>query len=807
MKEDSRDNERTVPGRPPEQPSRLLHYDIISRIGGGGMGDMWLATDTRLGRLVALKTIAREHAAKPIFRSRLMSEARAAARLTHPNICSVYAIEEAVDRLFIVMEYVEGQTLRQLREETQPDFELLYKISEQCCSGLQAAHELRVIHRDIKSSNIMVDRHGTVKILDFGLAHIVEEESRTSTSEVVGTFQYMSPEQVGNKTLDQRTDIFSLGVVLYELTTGRLPFEADNLAAIAYAIVNSDPVPMRDLRPSVPAHWEAIVMRALQKDPARRFSTPAEMADHLRDRSSPSPVSLADAGVSIAVFPLRNIGRDPESEYLAEGLCEDLIAKLSRLDDLEVASRTAVMRFTKQPYVPGEVAEQLNASHFLEGSIRRHERRIRINVQVVRSTDGVVVWSDTFDRTVDDFLNLQAEVAEQVAAALNVHISREEAHRIARPASPSPVAYDLYLQGRYHLKRRDHESVHKAISLLQAALEADPNLAVATADLAVAYALCSYYDFDSEKDLTAEAYRLATLAVEQDPASSDAHMALFFVLRGHAIKRGISELRTAVALDPGNAQAHHYLAHAYVQYGLYERAVGHERTAIRLDPFQVISRVHLYRILVYLKREEEATQELTEAARGTVNLDLVHLSRGWKFWITSAWSDAIEELEAALRLQPSSTFAIDYLADCYRRLGLAERARETLEEALGQNRERYALVSRLGQVFFDQRKPDRAAAMFTLAREQLARECASSINPESAVYHYNEARFLALESKPEEALGHLKTAINLDYGHYIDLNIRPDWDPLRPLPEFHEVIEQLKANRQHISSDPDSALG
>ncbi|MEW6051891.1 MAG: protein kinase [Candidatus Zixiibacteriota bacterium] len=775
----------------------VAHYKIIQRIGAGGMGELFLAQDTRLDRLVALKTLAPKLAADNKARNRLLTEARAAARLSHPNICAIYAIEETSDAHFIAMEYVQGKTLREMADCAPVELAALIDVAMQCCLGLSVAHAGGVIHRDIKPSNIMIDRRGCVKLMDFGLATSISPESEDTT--VRGTVPYMSPEQVTGKAVDTRSDIFSLGVVLYELTTGQRPFSGDFGASVAYAIVYEEPLPLVALRPEIPGVWRSIVQRAMQKDVERRYQSAEDMLTDLRSiQTVSSRVHTPPCEpVSVAVYPFRNMSDDPHIDYVADGLCDDIITLLTKIRRLNLPSRTAVFRLRERQRDAVQTARELMATNVLEGSIRQHGEIMRIHVRMVRAQDSFVVWSETYDRAMTDLLQLQADIAHRVVAALDFELTGDQERLITRKTRVNPDAYDRYLRGKHCLRKRTSTSVLEAIDLLEKATKLDPTFAAAHAELAVAYGLYHTYGFGQGAELPQQAFAAATRAVELDPASSEAHMSMVFALRNVSIKRTEAELRTAIALDPNNSEAHHYLAHALVLRGYYRAAESAEQIAIRLDPLNEISRAHLARICFFhgdLAKAMEQADNLLEYATGS---HLAHFTKGWLYWSTRRWSDAVNCFELALSAGADDHYLADYLSDCYRRLKSYDKAIACLERGLQKNPAQHLLEARLGQVLAELGEKERAASHFDQARLLLQRESQAGLQPASALFQYDRAWLYALQNNAEESIHQLHLAVENDLGHYADLRTRPDWDSLRLHGQFTRLVDDLESRKRN----------
>ncbi|MDH4035520.1 MAG: protein kinase, partial [candidate division Zixibacteria bacterium] len=782
----------------PGQEGVVGHYSITEELGSGGMGQVYLAEDTRLKRLVALKFLPAHVASDQMIRARFLREAQAAAMLIHPNIVTIHEISEIDGRPYIVMEHLAGRSLDEMLEHDLLDGDVVSNTVIQICRGLQKAHDQGVVHRDIKPGNVIVGEDGLAKLLDFGIARIIGESQLTRTGTAPGTANYMSPEQARGEECDHRSDIFSIGALMYQMLSGRAPFARANVAATINAIVYDEPEVVTKLNSDVPGYLWDITRRALQKRADDRYQSVSDLAADLEAQrpAMPTPAATLPVQASVAVFPFRFAGDDAEIDYLADGICEDIIARLSKLERLKVASRTAVFRFKGKEYDPFEIARELGVNHVLGGSIRRHEETIRINIEMTSVDDQAVLWSESYDRTIADVLQLQADVAEQVAAALNVTLSGNETQLIERKPTVDPKAYDCFLRGRYYMKKRDQTSVEKAIRLLNEAARLDSSFAEAHAQLAAAHSLHQTYGYGRPEGVTGEAVQLATRAVELEPGSSDAHMALFLVIRSEDLGRGITELRTAVALNPGNNEAHHYLAHAYVLSGRYRLAAEHEETALQLDPFQEISRAHLCRIYFYQDEQERSDEVMRKLLANDRRGFLGSMTEGSLAWYRRRWAQAAASLEKARAVEANNVHLLYYLADCYLRLGEADKAESILSEGLKRLPDRYPLHQKLGQVLRSSSGSFGADKQFQLARQGLDENCSVAARERSAVYHYDTAMLLATNNMPDQAIEHLRRGVDCGLGHYADFESRPDWDNLRDQPDFQHVVDDLRRAAQ-----------
>ena len=503
----------------------ISHYYILEKLGEGGMGIVYKAQDTRLERLVALKFLPPDLSDAPEAKQRFITEARAASALNHPNVATVYDIGEAELRSFIAMELVEGETLKSRLKAGRLSFEQVKAMGLQIAEGLQAAHAKGIVHRDIKPDNLLLTRDGHIKIMDFGVAKL-GNGGMTRTGTTVGTLAYMSPEQLVAEDVDSRSDLWSFGVVMYEMVAGELPFRRGSEAAVIYEILNRDPTPLETHRPDVPPTLRSVITQLLQKDPAMRPASAADVIARLRGTGVPS--AAAAPAKTIAVLYFENLSSEKESDYFCAGITEDIITDLSKVRDLRVVPRTDVLPFRNKEVNTRQVADALRVNYILEGSVRKAGSRIRITAQLVNARDGFQVWADRFDGLVDDIFDLQNEASRKIVEALKVTMTEAEKALLAKKPTDDMRAYDFYMRGREYLNRRGRKNTEAAIRMFENALVIDADFAMAFSGLGEACA--SMYEwYDGRSHWLARAIEMNQEALSRDPSSVDVQFGIAMV--------------------------------------------------------------------------------------------------------------------------------------------------------------------------------------------------------------------------------------------------------------------------------------
>jgi serine/threonine protein kinase len=668
----------------------ISHYKIIEEIGVGGMGVVYKAEDTRLGRKVALKFLPPELTGSSEAKIRFTQEAKAASALDHPNVCNIHEIDETSNgQTFIAMACYEGETLRERIARGPLPMKEAVNIALQIGRGLTKAHSQGIVHRDIKPANIYITEDGLVKILDFGLAKLAGQTRLTRRGTTMGTVAFMSPEQARGGEVDNRTDIWSLGVVLYEMISGQLPFRGDHEQAIIYAILNDEPKPLSDVH-KVPGELEKVIEKALAKNPDDRYAGMDEMLCDLQSCMDKVQANIADdrelrlretrrkkivmyGGItalllivvvlgfilmpeneegikSIAVLPLENLSGDPEQEYFVDGMTDELISNIAKVSALRVISRTSVMRYKDTQQSLPEIARKLNVDAIVQGSVMRSGDRIRISAQLIHAEKDQHLWAESYERDLHDVLPLQRELARVIANRINVELTPQEQSALAHNRSVDPEAHEAYLKGRFHWNKRTKESLEKSLGFFQQAIASDPEYAPAYAGLADAYIVLSDLGFRAPVDCYPKASALVAKALEIDCDLAEAHNSHAYIKFSYEWKWEEAEagFKRAIALNPNYATAHQWYSEYLISQRRFEEAIQEAQRSQELDPLAV----------------------------------MIHVNASILFYEAGRFDGAIEQAQKALEVDDKFYMAFYYKAQALRELGRYDEAFEAYVKTL-----------------------------------------------------------------------------------------------------------------------------
>lgn len=671
----------------------ISHYNITSQLGEGGMGVVYEAEDVNLGRNVALKFLSPSMANDENLLQRFQREARAASSLNHPNICTIHGIEQDGDDHFIVMELLDGESLADRISRGALDIDLVLKLGVQIVDALESAHSKGIVHRDLKPANIFVTSRGQAKILDFGLAKIDQQKPNTSSNiptaiadgltspgTAMGTVAYMSPEQARGEVTDGRTDLFSFGTVLYQMATGALPFQGDTSAVVFDAILNRDPVPIEQINPSLPAELVRIIGQALEKDRDLRYQNAADLKTALkrlkRDldsgrhsgensaiHSTRAPQAVHEH--SIAVLYFENLSGIKEDEYLRDGITEDITTELSKIQKLRTFSRAVVLPYRDKPVTAGRVGQELGASYVLTGSLRRAGNRLRINAQLVDAATDFPLWSERYDREMEDVFAVQDEIASEIAGALRITLTPQEQEALAAKPTDNLHAYDLYLRGRNFARRVGRQDMQFALQMYENAVALDPNFAVAHA--AIANVCAQYYYYFERQDHWIERVNAAAqkaIATGRDEPEIRCAEAWLDFAQGR-YESAVDKIRAALARDPDIDGGYHLYGRALFESGRYQEVLDIMEDALAHAGENYNTTIPIHNALGALGKTEALNnytyREIAifeSQLKKTPEDARVRVLLAGNYAFQNRFDDAQRELDLAMALRPDDTMIL-----------------------------------------------------------------------------------------------------------------------------------------------------
>ena len=712
------------------------------------MGVVYKAQDTKLDRFVALKFLPPHVSVNEETKARFMQEAKAAAALNHAHICTIHGIEEVGTQMFIVMECIEGGTLREKLPFLKVNDAL--SIAIQIGEALQEAHSKGIVHRDIKADNVMLTSKGQAKVMDFGLAKLKGSLKLTKTSSTVGTLAYMSPEQIQGGEVDVRSDIFSFGVLFFEMLAGKTPFRGEHEAAMVYSIVNEQPESVHKYRKDISVEIDRIIHRALEKDPEDRYQSVADVVSELRLEQKntarvtrPSaPNALADVLVeaqpvvrskkrivlfsalgvgvlavalvgylltgrhqaidSLAVLPFENVGADPTTEYLSDGITESLINTLSQLSNLTVMSKSSVFHYKGKETDPQKAGKELGVKAVLVGRVVQRGDNLQISTELVDVSNNSHIWGEQYSKKLSDILTVQQEISKEISRQLSIKLVGEDEQRLAKRSTENTEAYQLYLRGRFHWNKRKADDLQKAVDYFNQAIAKDPGYALAYAGLASVYAIFPEYSGLLAKDFIQKTEMAVRKALELDATLGEPHAALGLVRHTYQWdwEGAEKEYRRAIELDPTSPTTHHWYSICLRQQGKFEEALSEIRRAHELDPLSLIISTNVGEALFHVQRDDLAKEQFDKTLELDPTFPLVHMDLGTWYVRQGKYDEAISEIQKVGKiLGTNSPYGMGNLGYIYAKAGRKEEAISTLNQLLDVSKQGYAMSVQVASVY------------------------------------------------------------------------------------------------------------
>jgi len=765
-------------------------YQIIEELGRGGMGVVYKAQDTKLKRTVALKFLPIELTHVSEVKERFMREAQAAAALDHPNICTVYEFDEAEEKTFISMAYIEGQSLKKKIESGPLELDEALRIATQVAEGLQEAHKKGVVHRDIKSANIMVTEKGQSKVMDFGLARMTGGTLVTKEGTTMGTVAYMSPEQGRGEEVDHRTDIWSLGVVLYEMFTGQLPFKGEHDQAIVYSILKEKPEPITDLRSEIPMSIGQVVSKALEKNPDERYQQVEELLDDLKSISEgivPEEIKvrlrkaklhkrkrvISYAGIagfiiiitiialslftssvgaidSIAILPFENLTGDMDQDYFVDGVTDELIGQLAQISALRVISRRSVMQYKKSEKSLPEIARELNVDAVVEGAVHQVGESVRIRVTLIDALpEERNLWAETYDRAMIDVLVLYSEMARAIADKTRVKLTADETTRLANARQVNPEAYDACLKGSYHWKKLTPAELDTAQRYFELALEKDPSYAPAYSGISFVWMARATATAAATMphEAAPKSREAAIRSLELDSTLAEPHFALAGIATWYEWDWDTAEREFHLALDlnPNFADAHCFYGLFLTAMGRLTEARAQMERALELDPFNFMYQSYL----------------------------------GIAYERSRRFDEAITQYRKGLALEPNFVDALAGLRNSFHMKGMYEEALDATKRIF---------VARGEHDVAEALERGNAEGGYSEAMRRAAKSMAARSN---LAYALRIATLYTFAGEKERALDWLEKAYQERLQNMIYLRVYPKWDPLRDDPRFLDLLRRM----------------
>jgi TolB-like protein/Flp pilus assembly protein TadD/tRNA A-37 threonylcarbamoyl transferase component Bud32 len=813
-------------------------YQVIEELGRGGMGKVYKVFDTKIKEKVALKLIRPEISSDSETIERFSNELRLARKIAQRNVCRMFDLGEAEGAHFITMEYVQGEDLKSMiRMAAGLSIGAVLSIGKQICDGLAEAHSLEVVHRDLKPQNIMIDKGGNAKIMDFGIARSLRERGITGPSVLIGTPEYMSPEQAEAKEVDYRSDIYSLGIILYEMATGRVPFEGDTALSIAMKHKGEIPKNPKEFNPHIPDDLAGIILKCLEKDRSRRYQTTSDVRAELEriekglpttERVAPErkpftskqitvsfplkkviipAAALAAVAVigivlikvlpkraappfapsirSIAVLPFENIGGPGEDEAFSDGITEDITTQLSKISELDVRSQTSAMRYKNSSLGIKAIGRELNAAHILVGSVRRADSNVRITARLIDAATDKNIWADTFDRNSKEIFAIQSDIAQKIAAALKATLTPAEKERIEKKPTKDIRAYEYYVKGREYYFRYKKEENEQAIELFKKAIELDPDYALAHAGLGDAYSQRVIRFGFPEAEWFDPAVEEAQKAISLDPNLAEGYKALgsAYIAKGW-LRKAVEAGQKAVEANPNSTIAVSALTDIYIGIGEYDKAFPLAKKAIALNPAGGFPCTYLGRMYIVLDDPVRAEEWLKKSLELQPDLDVAHRGLIDLYLAIGEYNKAIEQSQTFLSKFPDYPMAIEDAAGAELLSGHYEKAQEFYQKIGAQPIE-------LGYVYWKAGRKDEARVLFQTNLDRLKRRLEQG--DESNDIGFYMAAIYAVQEDKEEALRWLGKAADAGWNDYNYASRYPLFENIRNDERFKRIIDETKA--------------
>jgi serine/threonine protein kinase/Tfp pilus assembly protein PilF len=749
-------------------------YQIIEELGQGGMGRVYRVLDKKLKEEVALKLIKPQIGLDRTTLERFSNELKLSRKIVHKNVARMFDLNDHGGAHYITMEYVRGEDLRRLiRKMGTLSPSQAIPIVKQVCDGLKEAHRLGIVHRDLKPGNIMIDEEGNARIMDFGIARSLLGKGITGGGAMIGTPEYMSPEQAEGKETDQRSDIYSLGIILYEMLTGRVPFSGDTPLSVAVKQKTEVPPDPRRLSPQIPADLSRLILRCLEKDKSRRYQSSEELHAELEkaeqgipatERIGPAkkpPTSreitvkislkrllfpylailalIIAGGVilwrivpgknvvpaksgspSIAVLPFVDDSPEKSHAYLCEGIPNTLINALNTIQNLRVPARTSAFSFVGKGQDIQGIGQKLNVENVLEGSIQVVGNSLRVTASLIKVKDGYQLWNATYDRKLEDVFAIQDEIAQAIVRALKMRLLGEQEKRLVKRGTDNMDAYTLYLEGLFYWNKRSGRDLNRAIEFFGQAIEKDPNYALAYVGLADSYSLLTVYAGARPQDVYPRAKTAANKALELDEALAEAHNSLAYIHERYDwdFRAAEAEFKRALELNPNYATGRFWHGELLTYLGRFEEGIQEFRRALELDPLSVIINSNLGWALTMAQQYDQALVQLHKTLELDPNFAITHVMLGFVNLDKTNYQEAIEEMKKARELSGDALYAIQGLGEVYAAAGKIEEAKAVLEELKTRSQKQYVSPFAMATIYASIGDLDRAFELVDKAYEE-----------------------------------------------------------------------------------------